>query len=175
MPTDPQSWASTCTGRPGLSSAEHRGEVVGEAGHGVRRHRLGRRGQSDPPVVVANDPESLGQQRNDAVPQDVGIGKAVHQHDRRTVGVALFVDRDTDAVRAVDELGVPVVLPTSDLPGPLRPGCVSPKPHDRIVTTSSWFQRGTPPCGKPDVDFEPTDESIEETTDGLLSPDAGTW
>lgn len=84
--------------------ADHRGEVVGEAVHAVGRHRLGRRRRTDPAVVVAQDPEPLGQQRNDPVPQHVRVGKAVHQHDGRALGVALVVDRDAGAVGAVHEM-----------------------------------------------------------------------
>lgn len=91
-------------GRARAQLAGHRREVVGEAIHAVGGYRLGHRGQADAAVVVADDPEPLGQQRHDPVPQHVRVGKAVHQHHGGALAVALFVDGDARAVRAVDEM-----------------------------------------------------------------------
>ena len=52
MPTDPQSWASTCTGRPGLSLADTAAKSSAKRAMAYADTGLGAN-QSDPPIVVA--------------------------------------------------------------------------------------------------------------------------
>ncbi len=87
----------------GAERVDHRTEVVGQALGGIRLHRRRHRGPSDAAVVVADDAEPVGEQRDDAVPQHMRVGPAVDQHDRRPVGVAFLVGREANPVGTVHE------------------------------------------------------------------------
>ena len=57
---------------------------------GSPRTRGGHRAPAGAAAVVADHPEPLRQERHHPAPQVVGVGPAVHQHDRLAVRVALL-------------------------------------------------------------------------------------
>ena len=84
---------------------DDRREVVGQGGEVVSADIGGDPRRTGAPVVVPDDAVLAGQRCNHAVPQHVGVRPAVHQHDRRPVGVALFVDRKLGSVSGGDVAG----------------------------------------------------------------------
>ena len=87
--------------------SDHGGEVVGQSGQGVGGHRPGHRRGAGTPVVITDHPVGVGESLGHRVPDPVRVGPAVHQHHRRPGSVALFVDREADAVGDVEVANSP--------------------------------------------------------------------